>query len=96
MISEGMLSPSGVAAHQDARAVFRSGAHMGRKRFYGLVDHGDVMISGVRPGVSGAQGPSQCFTTCDLWTVQECQQGVEAERALPGRGSVLFLSKWGR
>ena len=53
----------------------------------GLVEDGDVVGGGVRPGPALAQQPGQGFAG----VVQEAEQRVVAERLLPGRGRRFLL-----
>ena len=56
------------------------------------VEHGDVVGGGVGARVAGPQQTGQRLPTGHLGSVQEAEQGVEPERLLPGRGSVLLLA----
>jgi hypothetical protein len=52
-----------------------------------LVQHGDVVRSGVRPGVARSEQTRQRFTG----RVEKAQQRVVAPRLLPGLGSLFLL-----
>ena len=80
---EGVAGTGGVAADQDVVAVAVGVGDL-RQR---LVEHGDVVGGGVRPGVARAQQPGQRFAG----GVEEAQQRVVAERLLPGLGRRLLL-----
>lgn len=55
------------------------------------IQHGDVVCSGVRPGVPRTHDPCQGLTRSDLWAIQVAQEWMEPEGVLPGGTSLLLL-----
>jgi hypothetical protein len=90
-----MGCPGSVAAHQHLRrirtALIRVGTPRRRQRRQRMVQDGDVVGGGVRPGAAAAQQSGQGFTPGDLGAVEEGQQRMVTEGLLPGRRRQLFV-----
>ena len=78
MGEETVAGASGIAAEQDRGAVPVGVGDLGE----GLVENGDVVGGGVRPGPARAEQTGEGLTG----VVQEAEQRVIAERLLPGPG----------